>query len=191
MAFDGQKFNDILNEFKIDDERLQEIAASFRQDLKLGLKDPDLSSLRMLKSYVGLPTGKETGEFLALDFGGTNVRVSKIKLAGAGRFEVLKRTGKPLIVPGEYDYIGQNSTAEQMFDFLAGLIDETIDGNRDTTFYLGHTFSFPSEQTDLYNAKLIIWTKEFATPGVEGKVVNDIAAEGLIGILRGIGALDK
>ncbi len=179
MAFDEKKFNEILDEFKVDDERLREIAASFRQDLILGLKDPEQSSMRMLKSYVGLPTGKETGEFLALDFGGTNVRVSKIKLAGAGRFEVLKRTGKPLIVPGEYDYICKDSTAEQMFDFIAGLIEEAVDGDRETTFYLGHTFSFPSEQTDLYNAKLIIWTKEFATPGVEGKVVNDLLKEAL------------
>ena len=44
---------------------------------------------------------------------------------------------------------------------------------------LGHTFSFPSEQSDLYNAKLIIWTKEFATAGVEGKVVNDLLKEAL------------
>ena len=41
-------------------------------------------------------------------------------------------------------------------------------------YLLGHTFSFPSSQTNIYNARLIIWTKEFATKGVEGEVVNDL-----------------
>lgn len=179
MTFDSKQFQAILDEFTIDGERLHAIAADFRRDLKEGLEDPNKSSLRMLKSYVGLPTGKEKGEYLALDFGGTNVRVLRIRLDGGGKFEVVKKVGKPLIVPGKYDYIGPDSTAEQMFDFLASLIDEAVDGDYDTRYLLGHTFSFPSEQTDLYNAKLIIWTKEFATPGVEGKVVNDLLKEAL------------
>ena len=133
----------------------------------------------MLKSYVGLPTGKETGEFLALDFGGTNVRVLRIKLEGEGRYDIVKKVGEPLIIPGKYDYIGKNSTVDEMFGFLARLIDEAIDGDHSTKFYLGHTFSFPSTQDDLNNARLIIWTKEFATPGVEGKVVNDLLLDAL------------
>ena len=179
MAFDQAQFEEILKEFTIDAERLREIAANFRQDLKLGLENVDACSLRMLKSYVGLPTGKEKGEYLALDFGGTNVRVLRIRLEGAGKYEVVKKVGKPLIVEGEYDYVGAGSTADQMFGFLADLIDEAVDGDHETPYLLGHTFSFPSEQTDLYNAKLIIWTKEFATAGVEGKVVNDLLKEAL------------
>ena len=34
-------------------------------------------------------------------------------------------------------------------------------------------------QTNLYDARLVSWTKEFATPGVEGAVVNDLLAEAL------------
>ena len=126
-----------------------------------------------------MPTGKETGEYLALDFGGTNVRVLRIRLEGAGKFEVVKKVAKPLRVEGVYDFVGAGSTAEQMFDFIAELVDEAVEGDHETKYLLGHTFSFPSEQTDLYNAKLIIWTKEFATAGVEGKVVNDLLKEAL------------
>ncbi len=122
MAFDQAQFEEILKEFTIDAERLREIAANFRQDLKLGLENVDACSLRMLKSYVGLPTGKEKGEYLALDFGGTNVRVLRIRLEGAGKYEVVKKVGKPLIVEGEYDYVGAGSTADQMFGFLASRI---------------------------------------------------------------------
>ncbi|MBR4642897.1 MAG: hexokinase [Selenomonadaceae bacterium] len=179
MAFNEEQFKEIVTEFTIDGERLHEIAASFRQDLQLGLRDVELSSMRMLKSYVGLPGGKETGEYLALDFGGTNVRVFRIRLDGGGKYEIVKRVGRPLIVPGEYDYICKDATAEQMFDFIAELIDEAIDGNHEQKFYLGHTFSFPSTQTNLNNARLIIWTKEFATQGVEGEVANDLLVEAL------------
>ena len=174
MAFDKNKFDEILDAFTITRDGLREIAADFRYDLRQGLKDPALSSLRMLKSYVGLPTGEERGEYLALDFGGTNVRVLRIRLDGAGKYEVLSKAAKPLRKEGEYDYVGKGSTADQMFDFIASLVDEAIGGDHATRFLLGHTFSFPSEQSDLYNAKLIIWTKEFATAGVEGEVVNDL-----------------
>ena len=174
MAFDAEKVKEVINLFTVDTEALSTVAANFRQDMKIGLNNPDESSLRMLKSYVGLPTGAEKGEYLAMDFGGTNVRVLKIRLEGDGKFEIVKRAQKPLRVPGEYDYIGEGSKAVDMFDFLAGLVEEAVDGDHNTPYLLGHTFSFPSKQTNLYNARLIIWTKEFATSGVEGEVVNDL-----------------
>ncbi len=179
MAISEGKFQDVLSEFAATPEFIREVATDFQKDLQIGLRDPKSSSMRMLKSYVGLPTGKETGEYLALDFGGTNVRVFRVRLDGEGRYEIIKRVGEPLIIPGQYDYIGKNSTVDQMFGFLAKLIDDAIDGDHTTKFYLGHTFSFPSAQEDLNNARLIIWTKEFATPGVEGKVVNDLLLDAL------------
>ena len=179
MAIDEMKFQEVLGEFSATTEMIREVAMNFKKDLQLGLKDVSSSSMRMLKSYVGLPSGKETGEFLALDFGGTNVRVIRYRLEGEGHSKIIRHVAEPLIVAGEYDYVGKGSTQEQMFDFLAKLIDDAIEGDRETKFYLGHTFSFPSSQDDLYNAKLIIWTKEFATAGVEGEIVNDLLKNAL------------
>lgn len=179
MAFDEMKFQEVVSEFNATTELIKMVATNFQKDLQIGLKDPKSSSMRMLKSYVGLPTGNETGEFLALDFGGTNVRVIRYRLEGEGHSKIIRHVAEPLVVVGKYDYVGKGSTAEQMFDFLAKIIDDTIEGDHETKFYLGHTFSFPSEQDDLNNAKLIIWTKEFATSGVEGKVVNDLLLEAL------------
>ena len=149
MTFDKKQFEEIIDAFTVTKEGLREVAADFRYDLRQGLKDPAQSSLRMLKSYIGLPTGDEQGEYLALDLGGTNVRVLRIRLDGEGRFEVLKKAAKPLRKEGAYDYIGKGSTATQMFDFLASLVDDAIDGERQETFLLGHTFSFPSEQSNI------------------------------------------
>ena len=94
MSFDKNQFEDILKDFTIDSDELKVIAADFRYDLKKGLKDPEESSLRMLKSYIGLPTRREQGEYLALDFGGTNVRVLLIRLEGDGKFEVLRKVAR-------------------------------------------------------------------------------------------------
>ena len=69
---DKKKLDEAVEEFTLDKEALQEIAAAFRYDMEIGLgRRPGDSSLRMLKSYVGLPTGREQGDYLALDFGGT------------------------------------------------------------------------------------------------------------------------
>lgn len=176
--FNERNFQRVIDAFTIDRDELRQIAAAFRRDIEIGL-DGGASSLRMLKSYVSLPTGDETGEYLALDFGGTNARVLLIRLLGGGRYETVAKTAKPLCVPGVYDFVGEGAKAEDLFDFIAGMIDETIGGDRETKYLLGHTFSFPSEQTDLYNAKLIIWTKEFKTEGVEGKAVNDLLCDAL------------
>ena len=178
MTMDKKKYDEVLADFSISDEELQKVSADFEAEMQTGLEGED-STLRMLRSYVALPTGKEIGDFLALDFGGTNVRALHILLHGGGRYQVIKKAAKPLTKPGVYDYVAESATAEEMFDFLAELIDEAIESNRSTTYLLGHTFSFPSVQTDLYNAKLITWTKEFATQGVEGKVVNDLLKEAL------------
>lgn len=176
---DGRIYQDIIDEFTVSGEELTQIAGAFRRDMEMGLSGDSCASLRMLKSYVGLPTGDETGEFLALDFGGTNIRVLLIRLLGGGRHEIVCKAAKPLIVPGVYDFVGAEASAEELFDFIAGTIEEVIGDEKEKTFLLGHTFSFPSQQTDLYNARLIIWTKEFAAKGVEGKIVNDLLLEAL------------
>lgn len=164
----------LIEEFTLGRDVLAEMAESFRDEMTRGLSHSGRSSLRMLKSYIGLPTGNETGEYLALDFGGTNLRVLRILLEGQGKYKILKKVARPLRVEGEYNYIGAGSEAETLFDFIAVLVDEAIEGNRTDRFFLGHTFSFPSSQTSLRDATLISWTKEFATGGVEGRAVNEL-----------------
>lgn len=179
MMLNETNFQRIIDQFTICEDELAQVSSAFRRDIEMGLAGDSTSSLRMLRSYVALPSGDEQGKFLALDFGGTNVRVLLIELLGGGRYQVAGKAAKPLCVPGVYDFVGAEAEAQELFDFIAGLIDEVIGEDRETTYLLGHTFSFPSEQTDLNNAKLITWTKEFAVRGVEGRVVNDLLCEAL------------
>lgn len=90
-SMDNKKFQEMIDEFTLDSDAIKDVAASFRYDIEHGVKETGESSLRMLPSYIGLPTGKETGEYLALDFGGTNLRVVLIRLDGEGKFEVIKK----------------------------------------------------------------------------------------------------
>ena len=180
MELDHKKFKEIKAAFTLDDDTLHHIADDFRTEMHAGLAHEKGASLRMLRTFASLPTGKETGTFLALDFGGTNVRALRLRLDGSGKYKVESKVAKPLTLPGVYDYVCADATADEMFDFLAEIIDEAIEGDHETKYLLGHTFSFPSEQTNLCNARLITWTKEFATQGVEGKVVNDLLEDALM-----------
>lgn len=163
---------DILDQFLLSGPQLTEIAHTFRQEMQAGLAGRS-SSLKMLPSFLTVPSGLETGSFLALDFGGTNVRVLKAELSGHGNFRIADRCSKPLRDPaGHYDYLSRQASAENLFDFIATLIGALIDPT--VNYPLGHTFSFPLRQTALNAGTLLHWTKEIETTGVVGCEINQL-----------------
>jgi len=126
------------------------------------------SSLRMLPTYVDRRvTGKERGDFFALDLGGTNFRVLKLTLLGNGKLGPVTQSAYkvPLSV--------KQGTAEGLFGFLAdsvaSFVATSCGGNPSGA--LGFTFSFPLEQSSLSSGKLVVWNKEFAASGVVGEDV--------------------
>lgn len=153
------------------------IVREFRAAMAAGLAG-EPSTLKMLPSHLGKPGGHERGLFLALDFGGSNVRVQLIELCGQGKWLVRGQTAAPLRDPaGAYDHTAADATGEQLFDFLAARIATLVNDGRD--YLLGHTFSFPCRQPDLGRAFLLGWTKEIKTAGVEGREVNGLLAAAL------------
>ncbi len=172
MRINEEQLKEIIQDFTLDKEQIKEIACALRFDMELALQGKE-STMPMLCSYIGMPSGEEKGEFLALDFGGTNLRAELVSLKGGSQYEIVKMVAKPLVTE-EYNLINGSATAVEVFDFIAGMFQELLDGAEKKKYYLGHTFSFPSVQTDIYNARLQVWTKEFAIPGVEGEVVNDM-----------------
>jgi len=167
----------ISTQLRIAPEQIKIIATDFHQAILDGLTGKP-SPLKMLPSYLSKPSGKETGIFLALDFGGTNVRVLLTELLGQGNFNVKARAGNPLKDKnGHYNYISDQSSADQLFDFIATEIGSIIKADRN--YPLGHTFSFPTHQTGLNSGTLIQWTKEIETKGVEGKDVTALLTAAL------------
>lgn len=132
----------------------------------------------MLPSYLGKPSGQETGDYMALDFGGTNVRVLLVRLKGKEGYEIISQKSLPLRDPlAGYDLTSPVATAEELFDFLAVQLGSLVSPGR--IYPLGHTFSFPSLQSDLNSARLITWTKEIKTHSVEGQDINQLLFEAL------------
>jgi len=158
-------------------EQINIMADQFRQTMLDGLaKKP--SPLKMLPSYLGTPSRNEAGTFLALDFGGTNVRVLLMELSGHGNFKIQAHVASRLKdADGHYNYTTDQSTADQLFDFIALKIGTIV--KPDAIYHLGHTFSFPTHQTGLNTGTLIHWTKEIETTGMDGKDITELLTAAL------------
>jgi hexokinase len=165
------------NCFSVTVPEMLAIAEKFHDAMHKGLTGQK-GPLKMLPSFLGIPSGVEKGVFLSVDFGGTNVRISLISLQGNGKIIILKRKSAPLKDPGgSYDYTSAAATVQELFCFLAEQISDFVRPGE--AFHLGHTFSFPTKMYALNKAVLIGWTKEFRTRMAEGRDVNQLLDEAL------------
>ncbi|MFX4262713.1 hexokinase [Pelotomaculum propionicicum] len=162
--------------FTVTGPQMLDIAEKFYEAMLAGLAGQK-GPLKMLPSFLSVPTGKECGVFLSVDFGGTNVRVSLIELRGNGRITVIKKISTPLKEPGRYDYTSSAATGRELFGFLAEQIAGLVRPGENIP--LGHTFSFPTEMRSLNQAVLIGWTKEFKTGMTEGRDITLLLREAL------------
>lgn len=128
----------------------------------------------MIPSYVtSIPTGKESGLYLAADLGGTNLRVCSTNLHGDHTFD-LKQSKFPIPVD-----LMKGNTSDALFAFVARKIEVFLQDHHDDLdksirLKMGLTFSFPVEQTAIDRGKLIRWTKGFDLPDCVGRDVVDI-----------------
>lgn len=77
----------------------------------------------MIPTYVfGWSTGKESGDYLAVDLGGTNLRVCLVSLLGEGKFE-LTQTKYRLTEEQKHE------DGEKLFDFCAECVESFIIAN--------------------------------------------------------------
>ena len=105
----------------------------------------DTATVKCYPTFVRyLPTGNETGRFLALDLGGTNFRVLLVTIGENKEFSM---ESKIFAIPKEI-MIG---TGNALFDHIAECLVEFVVENEltDETLPLGFTFSFPCKQEGL------------------------------------------
>ena len=82
----------IEEEFEFSRAGMMKIIDNFHLEMARGLAGSE-SSLKMITTYAGMPTGEEKGRFIALDLGGTNFRVLELTLKGnrtTGRLSMMK-----------------------------------------------------------------------------------------------------
>lgn len=116
----------------------------------------------------GYPTGHETGSFITIDLGGTNVRVCNVVLTdGKGEVNIVQ---DKFVMPEGL----KSGSAEHLWDFLADCTAKFINKNQLSTgeiLPLSFTFSFPVTQPSIRSGILQRWTKDFDIDGVEGEDV--------------------
>lgn len=190
-----------VNYFTVSLSHLRIMTDAFEHELHLGLDrfasyphnwDPSKCSFKMVDSCIpDVPTGRETGVFYGLDFGGTNFRTVRAELCGNG--EIKKTSYRLSISSAEIPkklpqgLMDPNATAADMFNFFATcckhLMEQEGDFNEEkkkelpeseTPLSAGFTFSFPCIQRRIDSAILMEWTKGFQT----GRKTND-PVEGL------------
>lgn len=118
---------------------------------------------------MGFPDGNEQGTFLALDMGGTNLRVCEITLTKEkGAFDITQSKYK---MPEEL----KTGTAEELWEYIADCLQQFIEFHHEnenlSKLPLGFTFSYPATQDSIDHGVLQRWTKGFDIDGVEGKDV--------------------
>lgn len=146
---------------------MRETMALFLSEAAAGLAGQP-SSMRMLPTFVDRRvTGQETGDFYALDLGGTNFRVLKLSLLGGGRVGPVTQ-GK-YAIPTSI----KQGTGESLFGFLADSVATFLATNcgGNPSGAMGFTFSFPTTQEAINSGKLIVWNKEFTASGCIGEDV--------------------
>lgn len=139
----------IRQEFDLNQDTFKAIVEGFKSEYKSGLNTASASGLAtMIPSYVTtLPTGKEKGTYLALDLGGSTLRVCAVELFG---------DCTPVKVTEIRRHIAPNdplrtSGATSFFDWIVDAIAELIEKidydtvHADGPLSLGVCWSFPVE----------------------------------------------
>lgn len=159
--------NKMGKSFELSRAGMMKIISDFHSEMDKGLSGKP-SSLKMIPTYTEMPTGKEKGEYIALDLGGTNFRVLELDLYGS------RKTGEVRMMKFVLQKEQITGTAEGFFDFIAVCVEKFLKKHKLSgakKLNLGFTFSFPINQTGAASGILMCWTKGFEARGVVG---NDV-----------------
>lgn len=163
-----KEFDIIKKEFTISKEVLQKITKHFVLELDKGLSKNG-GNIPMIPGWVlDFPTGDETGDYLAIDLGGTNLRVVLVKLRGNRKFDTIQ---SKYSLPENI----RTATSDELFTFIADCLKKFVqqefpDGVSEP-LPLGFTFSYPASQNSINEGILQRWTKGFDIKGMEGEDV--------------------
>ncbi|MFT7805664.1 hexokinase-1 [Arapaima gigas] len=163
-----KKIDKYLYAMRFSDETLLDIMNRFKREMENGLgRDTNpTATVKMLPTFVrSIPDGSEKGDFIALDLGGSNFRILRVKVSHEKRQTVQMESQ---IYDTPEDIIHGSGT--RLFDHVAECLGDFMEKQKikDKKLPVGFTFSFPCAQTKLDEAVLLTWTKRFKASGVEG-----------------------
>lgn len=154
---------------KLSDQVMRKLHDHIQIEMQRGLSMPE-QSLRMLHSYIDhAPEGQERGDYLAIDFGGTNMRVLHVRLLGERQ---MKWEGAHWRIPNAL----RQGKGTELFGWMAGCVREFTSARSTIPFSsrIGFCFSFPIHQQALDSAMLLQWNKGFDIPECIGQDVAEL-----------------
>ncbi|SYW83699.1 putative glucokinase [Ustilago hordei] len=114
-----QALSSIVEQFTLSKPLLESLIARFHELYDYGLSH-DGAEMQMIPSFVtGVPTGSEKGTYLALDLGGTNLRVCEVALDGKGTFSIKQEKYRVS------DALKQGPVRD-LFDYMARSVDNFL-----------------------------------------------------------------
>ncbi|KAF9557822.1 glucokinase [Mortierella alpina] len=169
-------FQDTVSEFVLSKEQVQKIIDGLTDELVEGLSTTDPKNITQQPSFITrLPTGKETGLYLAIDMGGTNLRTAAVHLLGDGQVGVTMEKH-------EITQELKTGTGEAMFDWIAdctaALLKSVALDMGNAELQMGVTFSFAIQQTAINRGKVLAMGKGFDLSDVMGKDLKDLLEGG-------------
>ncbi|KAF9909235.1 glucokinase, partial [Lobosporangium transversale] len=169
-------FQDIVQQFVLSKEQVQNIINGLTEELVEGLSTNDPKNITQQPSFITrLPTGKETGLYLAIDMGGTNLRTAAVHLLGDGQVGVTMEKH-------EITQELKTGTGEAMFDWIAdctaALLKTVALDMGNAELQMGVTFSFAIQQTAINRGKVLAMGKGFNLSDVMGKDLKDLLEDG-------------
>jgi hexokinase len=134
----------------------------FLAEMDLGLAG-EKSSLAMIPTFISIdkpvPAFKPV---VAIDAGGTNLRVATVVFDGDGNPTISHLTKHKM--PGSERELNKNEFFEKFVEFLLPFADKAD--------AVGFCFSYPAEMSPDRDGKLLAWTKEIKAPEVVGEFIG-------------------
>nr|CDJ85030.1 Hexokinase domain containing protein [Haemonchus contortus] len=166
----------VMAEFKLSNNTLRRMMSHMSDNMDRGLEGGlARSTIAMLPSFVPeLPDGTERGRFVAMDLGGTNLRVMIMEIEPGEKMRTKQFNTR---MPNA----AMHGTGKQLFDYIAkALADFLIEKDMaNDNLPVGFTFSYPCDQTGLRSATLLRWTKGVTATGVVGEDVVKLLEEAI------------
>ncbi|KAH6691380.1 glucokinase [Plectosphaerella plurivora] len=173
------------DEFRATTDVIRKGTGLFVQQLKDGLRQDGTALLQVPSYVVKLPNGSEKGICLAIDLGGTNLRVCSVELHGDTTYSLLQ---SKVAIPFS---LMTASTYKDLFHFIAkhtesfmlknlpGEVEKwrriaaqgsvTDEIRKANLHSLGFTFSFTFDQHAIDKGTLMYWTKSFSIDDAVGR----------------------
>lgn len=155
-------------------EEMAPVEEAFLDHMQKGLAGQP-SSMPMLPAYLGVEGGaQEARDVIVMDAGGTNLRVSLLRLAPGQKPQTLYHHVQPM--PGKAKPLEREAFFLELAKAVAPVADQSD--------RIGFCFSFPCRIRPDYDGEILYLDKEITVDNIEGALV----AQGLRDALATLGA---